>query len=226
MSETAITVNEQKEMANKAKYEVSMWNDKDALSQAYKAAQFLSESDLVPKDTYKGKPGNCLIALDVANRTGMSPLAIMQSLYVVQGKPVWSGQMCIALVNGCGRFTPLSFRWQGEHGQKEWSCTAVATRILDGVLCESSPVSWQMALDEGWVNKNGSKWKTMPAQMMTYRAGAFFARVYCPDVLLGIYTKDEMEDVYGPATAPERAKKTITIETNDEVIEAEAEVVE
>jgi len=220
MSETALAT-----QPDKPKYELTMWNDKDALEQAWKTSQFLAKSDLVPKDMYKGKPENCLIALDVANRTSMSPLMIMQNMYVVQGKPVWSGQMCIALINGCGRFTPISFRWQGERGQKDWGCVAVATRVADDVLCESTPITWQMATDEGWIGKNGSKWKTMPAQMMTYRAGAFFARVYCPDVLLGIYTRDEMEDVYGPATAPAKAKKTITIETN-EVIEADAEVVE
>ena len=170
MSETALSPEHEQ-----PKYELTMWNDKDALEQAWKTANFLSESDLVPQSLYKKKPGNCLIALDVANRTGMSPLMIMQNMYVVQGRPTWSGQMCIALINGCGRFSPLSFRWGGKTGQKDWSCVAVATRLSDGVLCESSPVTWQMALDEGWVNKNGSKWKTMPEQMFMYRSGAFFA---------------------------------------------------
>lgn len=206
MSETALAA--QKEQP---KYELTMWNDKDALAQAWKTANFLAESDLVPQSLYKKKPENCLIALDVANRTGMSPLMIMQNMYVVQGRPVWSGQMCIALINGCGRFSPLSFRWCGTKGQKDWSCVAVATRLADGVLCESSPVTWQMALDEGWVNKNGSKWKTMPEQMFQYRAGAFFARTFCPDVLLGIYTREEIEDVYGQEKH-ERKKTVITLD--------------
>jgi hypothetical protein len=206
MSETALSPEHEQ-----LKYELTMWNDKDALEQAWKTANFLSESDLVPQSLYKKKPGNCLIALDVANRTGMSPLMIMQNMYVVQGRPTWSGQMCIALINGCGRFSPLSFRWGGKTGQKDWSCVAVATRLSDGVLCESSPVTWQMALDEGWVNKNGSKWKTMPEQMFMYRSGAFFARVHCPDVLQGIYTREEMEDVYGQEKQ-ERKKTVITLD--------------
>jgi hypothetical protein len=66
-----------------------------------------------------------------------------------------------------------------------------------------------MALDEGWVDKAGSKWKTMPKLMMMYRAGAFFARVHCPDLLLGIAVQGEVEDVYG---AEQKPKTVITID--------------
>jgi hypothetical protein len=54
-----------------------------------------------------------------------------------------------------------------------------------------------MASAEGWLNKPGSKWKTMPGQMMRYRAATFFARAYCPDILLGYRTKDEVQDISG-----------------------------
>ena len=51
-----------------------------------------------------------------------------------------------------------------------------------------------MAIQEGWYFKKGSKWQTMPQQMAMYRAAAFFGRVYAPEVTMGIYTKDEVED--------------------------------
>jgi hypothetical protein len=207
MSETALEVKQEQ-----PKYELTMWNDKTALEQAWKTAQFLAKSDLVPEQNYKGKPENCLIALDLANRAGLSPLMVMQNLYIVKNKPVWSGQMCIALINGCGRFTPLQFRWLGTKGQNDWGCVAYATRIADNAMCESSTITWQMALNEGWVNKDGSKWKTMPEQMFMYRAGAFFARTYCPDVMFGIYTREEIEDTHGYETDK---KKTTVITIND-----------
>ena len=56
-----------------------------------------------------------------------------------------------------------------------------------------------MARKEGWLTKNGSKWNSMPQQMMMYRAGAFFGRVHCPDVLMGLPLADELRDVYGYA---------------------------
>lgn len=174
----------------------TMWNDTKMMNLAYRTAAMLSKSDLVP-DNYKGRPENCVIAIDISNRTGMSPLIVMQNLYVVKGKPAWSGSFCAAAINGCGKFTPLRYLFQGEQGTLEWGCTAESKRISDGEVCQSSCITMRMAQDEGWIAKNGSKWKTMPKQMMMYRAASFFARTYCPEVLLGIQTAEEVQDVNG-----------------------------
>lgn len=174
----------------------TMWNDDAMLKRAYRAAGYLASTDLVP-DTYRNKPANCLIALDAANRTGMSPLTVMQSLYIVKGKPVWSGQFCAAAINGCGKFTPLEFVFSGTPGEPDFGCTARAVRKATGATCVSETITLQMARDEGWLDKAGSKWKTMPRQMAMYRAAAFFARAYCPEVLLGMQTAEEVRDVQG-----------------------------
>lgn len=173
----------------------TIWNDSSMLEKAWKSAQFLSKTDIVPQ-TFK-KPENCLIALDIANRTGMQPLTVMQNLYVVQGRPSWSGQMCIALINGSGRFTPLEFEFVGTRDTDTWGCYAHAKRLDNGREYTSDIVTIGMARKEGWLSKNGSKWLSMPIQMMMYRAGAFFGRVHCPDVLMGLPIVDEMYDVYG-----------------------------
>ena len=52
-----------------------------------------------------------------------------------------------------------------------------------------------MAKQEGWFSKTGSKWQTMPDQMLIYRAYSFFARAYCPDKLLGIHDEFENLDI-------------------------------
>jgi hypothetical protein len=187
----------------------TMWNDSKVLAKAWRAAQMLSKTDLVP-DNYKGKPENCLIAVDVANRTALSPLMVMQNLTVVRGRPAWNGQSSIALVNGCGRFSAIEFVYSGEGN--DFGCVAQAVRLASGKLCESERVTIQMAKDEGWLDKTGSKWKTMPRLMMQYRSGAFFARAYCPDVLLGIQTADEIIDVKGEEV---KEKTVISIESED-----------
>jgi hypothetical protein len=53
----------------------------------------------------------------------------------------------------------------------------------------------QMAESEGWTKKNGSKWRTMPNQMLRYRAAAFWQRVYCPEISMGLMTAEEAEDI-------------------------------
>jgi len=188
----------------------SMWNDKDLLAQSYNCAAYLAKSALVP-ETYMGKPENCLIALDLANRSGMSPLTIMQNLYIVKGHPAWSGQFSIALVNSSRRYLkPLTPVFVGEKGTNEYGCY-MTTVDLNGATVNGTTVTMQMAKDEGWYDKSGSKWKTMPEQMLMYRAGAFFARVHCPDVLYGIQTVEEVKDVEG-YDAEEKQKVKIVID--------------
>jgi len=175
---------------------VTMWNDVKLMNYSFRTAKMLCSSALVP-DTYRNSPENCLVAIDLANRLGLSPLMVMQNLYVVKGKPSWSGSFCAAAVNGSGRFTPLEFIFVGEPGTPSHGCYARAIRRSNGAACVSDTVTLQMAQKEGWLNKPGSKWQTMPVQMMQYRAAAFFARVHCPDILLGIPTYEEVQDTRG-----------------------------
>jgi hypothetical protein len=190
-------------------YVMSMWNDNKLMASAFKMAQMLAGSSLIPQ-AYQGNPANCLIAIDIANRMNMPPMLVLQNLYIVQGKPAWSGQFCVAAINGCGKFTPLKYVFSGEPGHLSFGCTAQAERIQNGELCVSDTITMQMAQDEGWSTKSGSKWKTMPRQMMMYRSASFFARVYCPEVLIGLQTIEEVQDVHG--YTDEKPTKTITLD--------------
>lgn len=185
---------------------VSMWNDTKLMNMSFRMAKMLSSSALVPQDTYRNSPENCLVAIDMANRMGISPLMVMQNLYVVKGKPSWSGSFCAAAINGSGRFTPLEFEFVGEEGKPSWGCFATAIRTANGKRCYSDVVTMAMATAEGWLNKPGSKWKTMPRQMMMYRAAAFFARAHCSDILLGYKTLEEIQDMHG---YEEEGKQTV-----------------
>lgn len=191
---------------------VTMWNDSKMMNQSFRMARMLADSALVP-DSYKGAPQNCVVAIDIANRMGISPLMVMQNLYVVKGKPSWSGSFCAAAINGSGRFTPLEFIFVGERDKPSWGCYATAVRAANGVRCYSDTITMAMTAAEGWLNKPGSKWKTMPMQMMMYRAAAFFARAHCSDILLGLPTYEEVQDVKG---YEEEGKQTVvTLENKD-----------
>ena len=151
----------------------------------------LSSSSLVP-NIYQGNVANTFIALEMATRTGSSPLAVMQNLYIVHGRPGWSAQFVIAALNACGKFSPLRFEMSGE-GDKR-SCKAWAIEHGTGERLEGPPVSVEMAKAEGWYGKNGSKWQTMPELMLRYRAATFFGRLYAPDILMGMRTSEELQD--------------------------------
>jgi hypothetical protein len=166
-------------------------------------ATMLASSDLVPeqfsiikaKDAQdkQRKIANTMIALEMANRIGASPLAVLQNIYIVHGKPSWSSTFIIAAINGCGRFTAMRFEMTGE-GDKR-TCIAVATEKQTGERIESPPISIDMAKKEGWFSKSGSKWLNMPELMLRYRAATLFGRLYAPEILMGMRTVEELEDI-------------------------------
>lgn len=165
-----------------------------AFSHIQRVAKMFSSSSLIP-DTFKGNIANCVIALEMAHRMGANPMAVMQNLYIVHGRPGWSAQFIIACLNQCGKFSPLRFRIIGDGDQK--TCTAWAKELETGETLEGPPVSIAMAKKEGWYGKTGSKWQTMEDLMLRYRAATFFGRLYAPDLLMGMQTVEEIADVTG-----------------------------
>lgn len=170
---------------------VPVFQDKQVFEHAQRVAKMMTTSSLVPKE-YQNNIPNIMIALEMANRIGASPLMVMQNLNIIQGRPSWSSQFIISALNSCRRFTPLRFKMDGEGD--EYGCTAWA-KDSTGEVLEGPKVTWKMATAEGWTTKGGSKWKTMPELMFRYRAAAFFGRLYAPDVLMGMNTSDEVEDI-------------------------------
>jgi hypothetical protein len=158
-----------------------------------RAAKLLASSTLVPKE-YQGNIPNCVIALNMASRMGADPLMVMQNLYIVHGRPGWSSQFLISTFNSCGRFTALRYEWSGEKGSDDYGCTAWCIEKLTGEKLEGSTVTMSIAKKEGWHDKSGSKWKTMPGQMLMYRAASWFIRAYAPELAMGMHTKEEIFD--------------------------------
>lgn len=166
---------------------------KERFALAKDEAIALSKSTLVPKE-YQGNPANCMIASEQAARLRMPALAVMQSMHVINGRPAWSSKFLAALVNSCGRFTPLEYSFVGEPNTDSWGCYASACDIDSGRLIKGVTVTMKMAKEEGWYSKTGSKWKTMPELMLQYRAASMFANVNVPEIALGMQTEDEARD--------------------------------
>lgn len=162
--------------------------------------KMFASTALVP-DNYKNKPMDCAIAVDMANRMGVSPMMVMQNLYVVKGKPQWSGQACMSMIKASNEFKNVRPVFVGEEGHDGWGCYIKAEYRSSGEEVRGTLITIGMAKAEGWYNKPGSKWLTMPRQMLAYRAASFFARVYIPNSLMGLYVEGEAEDT-APAEQP------------------------
>jgi len=218
---------------------VSTFNffDKEQFETMQRVCKLFASSELVP-DMYKtnlavDKDGkvtnpenkamaNCMIAIEMAQRIGASPLMIMQNMVIIYGRPSWSSKFLVATVNTCGRFEPLKYKitnlglvgkisiteyvWDGKYKkaqQKEFDgtkienlqCIAYTTAKGSNEVLESSPIDIKMAIQEGWYTKAGSKWVTMTRQMLMYRAASFWTNAYAPELSMGMKTDDEIRDI-------------------------------
>ena len=191
----------------------SVWENKDSFNQLLRAAQMLSQTSIIPQ-SYQNKPQDCFVAIEMANRMGVSPMVVMQNMYVVKGKPSWAGQACTMLINSCGKFKDVKHIYTGEKGKPNRGCYVTATRISDGSQVDGVEVTMQMAQSEGWTSN--SKWRNMPELMLAYRASAFFARVYCPEAMMGVQTAEE---VYDADSTPINAATSLTVALKGETEE-------
>lgn len=160
-------------------------------------AKMYATSTIVPQ-MYQNNLGNCVIALDMAFRMKANPIMVMQNLYIVHGMPGWSSKFLIATINSCGKFTPLHYEFRGTEGKEDWGCRCYAYMIEDKERKDPLYGDWitlKMAKAEGWSTKSGSKWLTMPGQMLRYRAAAFWQRIYAPEIGMGFMTAEENEDI-------------------------------
>ena len=177
------------------KSEASLMMDPNVFEHMQRVCKVYSASDVVPTQ-FRGNLANCMIAFELAHRMKANVFMLMQSMYVVQGKPGLEAKLVIALVNMRGPFRgPIQYDFKRDDKGKALACTAYATHKATGQRCEAT-VTWEIVEKEGWSKKNGSKWLTMPDQMFMYRSAAWLARAYCPEVIMGMHTADELEDTY------------------------------
>lgn len=209
-----------------AKTEVNQlqYTNADSMNAAYKNAVVLSKSDLVP-ETYKNRPENILLAIDLASRTGFGLMQVMQNLYIVRGRPAWSGSFCMSAIKASGLYEWVKYVKVGEPGTDSEGYLVQAKDRTTGEIVNGPVVDWQTVKAYGWDKKPGSQWKMAPDLMFRYRAAAFFARTECPEVLQGVQTQEELRDTYGDE--PKKQKTRITLDgvkqPEDIVVESEVE---
>jgi hypothetical protein len=160
-----------------------------------RAAKALAASTLVPEQ-YQGNLPNALIALEMAQRIGASPLMVMQNLYIVHGRPAWSSKFLIASFNQCGRFSAIRFEWSNERGKDEWGCRAWAIEKATDQKIEGPLITIALAKKEGWYDKKGSKWQTIPELMLMYRSAGWLVNTHAPEISMGLNTAEELGDVF------------------------------
>ena len=174
---------------------------------AQRQARMLASSSMVPAQFQGDKNiGNVMIAMELAERMQVSVFALMQAMYVVHGKPGLEGKFIAALVNQSANFGLLQYQIEGQGKtdkgiDRPEKCRAFAQNKSTGEIVYGPWVTWDMVCKNGWHKDKGSetsKWQVLPELMFPYRAATYFARVNCPEVLMGMMLKEEVEELPPP----------------------------
>jgi hypothetical protein len=162
---------------------------------AQRVSKVLMASTMVPEH-FRNNIGNCIIALNYAERIRADVFMVMQNMYVVHGRPGVEGKLVIALINQSGKYSePLKFEFSGTG--EEYGCTAYTKETKSGEVVRGPKITWRLVVAEGWNKDKGttkSKWVTMPDLMYRYRAASWFANTNCPELKLGMQTVEEIND--------------------------------
>lgn len=161
-------------------------------AEAMELSKLMAAGIAVPKHL-RGKPADCLAVLMQAARWGLDPFAVANKSYFVNDRLAYEAQLVVAVLNGSGVLSDrMAFEWQGE-GEK-MKCVATATLKAD-----RRPKSIEQEI--GTIStRNSPLWKQAPRQQLGYFTARLWARLYAPEVLLGVYTDDEVREM-GPDNA-------------------------
>lgn len=193
---------------------VSVFEDPSTFPVKMKIADALSRTPFVP-ESFRGKAEDCLVALDMAGRLGLNPLAVFPDIYVIDNRASFSSKFLIALVNRSGRFSRIRFEegidgeaevtfsgWGEQRGQRKtwkekvpnyWSI-ATFKELASGEVFTSPRIDMRFAEKNGWIQKAGSKWQTMPQIMCRYRSASILIKSTCPEIVMGMEWADDVAD--------------------------------
>lgn len=165
--------------------------------QLMEASKTMATAKSIPPHL-RGSPGDCLMIREMAMEHGLSPYGLAIHSYLINGILSHDAQAVNAMIlKSAPTIERPRYTFEGEGD--ELRCSVVATFIGEATPCEyRSPPIGQIS------PKNSPLWKTDPEQQLCYFSIRRWARRYCPDIILGINSKDELED--NPHIGADRAK--------------------
>lgn len=159
------------------------------MAEAMELGKLMSLSNFVPPHL-RSQPGDCLAVVLQASRWGMDPFAVANKTYFVQERMAYESQLVNAVLNARAPLEGrLHVEWDGEGNL----LTCKVTGKIKGD--PNLHTIWQEIATI--TTKNSPLWKTAPRQQLAYFTTRMWARLFCPEVLLGVYTEDEARDM-GP----------------------------
>ncbi|HFS5807895.1 TPA: RecT family recombinase [Citrobacter farmeri] len=169
----------------------------EGMNQLVRFAELMAQSKATVPQHLAGKPADCLAVTMQAAQWGMNPFAVAQKTHVVNGTLGYEAQLVNAVVSSSNLLTSrLNYRWNGEWSKvngktdKSPSLTVTVSAVIKG---ESEPRELTISMAQAGV-RNSPLWEQDPRQQLAYLCVKRWARLHAPDVLLGVYTPDELQE--------------------------------
>ena len=171
----------------------------DALDRMLRAAEVMATAAVTLPQHLRGKPGDCLAIIMQANQWGMNPFAVAQKTHIVNGALGYEAQLVNAVIVARAPLRErLRFEWFPEGAWKikgkEDKSPEHGVRVYATLRGETEPRVLEVTMAQVGV-RNSPLWVDDPRQQIAYLATKRWARLYCPDVILGVYTPDELDEI-------------------------------
>jgi hypothetical protein len=189
----------------------SVMNPLDIMEKSWKFAPIVAKSDIIPLH-YRNKPENVFIAMQTAYRMNLDPMMIMQNTFIVTnkegasvGKLGMNSSFAISLANNSGLFASgIRYRIEGTGDNLRVTAYYNLKKTNDEI---SFTIGMKEAIAEGWT-KN-PKYRSLPELMLCYRAATLLLRTHAPEVLNGMHTVEELEDIRDVSPVVAKEEKEI-----------------
>ncbi len=211
-----------------------------ALSQLTAFAKLMADSQVTVPAHLAGKPADCMAIVMQAMQWGMNPYAVAQKTHLVNGVLGYEAQLVNAVIASSsairGRF---HYRYGGDwerctktkEVQKEKTGKngkyTVTERVRDwtdedesglfvqvgAILRGESEITWGEPIYlSGVVTRNSPLWVSNPKQQIAYLGVKYWGRLYCPEVILGVYSPDELDERQEKIINPAQNEQRITMQ--------------
>lgn len=188
----------------------------DGLDKLLRFAEVMANGRVTVPAHLAGKPADCLAVTMQAAQWRMNPFAVAQKTFTINGTLGYEAQLVNAIVTTMAPTRDrLHYQWFGnwekiignfteKTSPKGNKYIAPAWQLADESGCgvrvwatmkgEDEPRTLELFLSQAQV-RNSTLWASDPKQQLAYLAVKRWARLHCPDVILGVYTPDELETV-------------------------------
>lgn len=219
---------------------ISILTNGELFNRLLKISEVMANSGNFVPEHYRGKPDSCMAVVMQAARWGMDPFAVAQKTFIVGNSGVlgYEAQLVNAVINTMaptkdrihfewfgawenivGRFVEKTSSQNKKYIAPGWNLkdeAGVGVRAWATLKGESEPRELVLMLSQAQV-RNSTLWATDPRQQLAYLAVKRWARLYCPDVILGVYTADEIDEREEKVINPTQAEKIMLNEITSTV---------